>query len=480
MTPTSRKTSWVDVEQKGKDLSDDVRQSVRTAAGNKVAQRRESLEARIRDPEALRHLAARLRQHVLDHLPYYLERAEQQLVEKGVQVHWARTGRDACEIISAICQRASAEKDDLALIVKSKSMVSEEIRLNDHLETDGFRPVETDLGEFVVQVDNDHPSHIVMPIIHKNRKDVARAFEREGLGDYTEDPEVLTRQARQHLREKFRTADVGITGGNFVIAETGHVVIVTNEGNGRMCSVAPKIHIALTGIEKVVAREADLAVLLKLLARSSTGQDLTIYTNFLAGPRRHGEPDGPEEMHVVFLDNGRSRILGSEYHEMLRCIRCGACLNVCPVYRQVSGHAYDAVYTGPMGAVLAPLLHRDKPGSPYVSLPKASSLCAACQEVCPVDIPIPEFLLALRSEFHEPLTAMGGSPPFSPWAVLASHPLFWRLALTMGKKAGTKRLNRIPLQSVRNWLECRTLPEWPEESFRTWWKKRRNKEDSTS
>ncbi len=465
-------SSFVDVEARGRSQPQQVRQSVGEASARKVQQRLETLYEHLHDPEALRKLAAEIRQHALDHLDDYLDQAERNLKSNGVQVHWAETPREACEVIAGICTRAQVNSNDPPLLVKSKSMVSEEIHLNEALEARGLHPIETDLGEFVVQIDEDRPTHIVTPIIHKNRRDVAKSFQKKGLGGYTEDPETLTRQARAYLRDKFRRADIGITGANFVVAETGRIVIVTNEGNGRLCTVAPRIHIALTGIEKIIPREEDLGVLLKLLARSSTGQRLTVYTSFISGPRTTEEPVGPEEVHLVFLDNGRSSILGTPYREMLRCIRCGACLNVCPVYRQVTGHAYGSVYPGPMGAVLSPLLYQGARENPYVNLPEASSLCSACHEVCPVDIPIPEFLLRLRHEFRRESPRSGATPPFGPWAVVAAHPLLWRATLTAGGALGWMSPQKLPIAALRAWLREKDLPPWPEESFRSWWKGR--------
>lgn len=466
---TSSPERVVDVEALGIREPSEARDSVKKASARKVEQRLSSLQSRIHDPAALRKLASQSRRHVLDHLDYYLVEAERRLTANGIQVHWAATADEACRIITALCDKAAPR-----VIVKSKTMVSEEIRLNDYLEARGHHPIETDLGEFVVQIDHDHPTHIVTPIIHKNRFQVAKSFEREGLGEYTEDPETLTRQAREHLRKKFHAAEVGITGANFVVAETGRFVLCTNEGNGRMCASGPRVHIALTGIEKIVAREADLTVLLKLLARSSTGQDLTVYTQFIAGPRRDDDVDGPEEVHLVLLDNGRSRMLGSRYHEMLQCIRCGACLNVCPVYRQVTGHAYESTYPGPMGKIFSPLLGAEGDSlRRYAHLPKASSLCAACEEVCPVAIPIPEFLLGLRDELHRrggPKPK--GTPPFGPWGVLASSPALWRTALRAGRLFGWTGVKFAPLDSVSRWLRERDLPPWPRQSFRDWWKQR--------
>jgi L-lactate dehydrogenase complex protein LldF len=420
-------------------------------------------------PDDLRRLAGQIRQHSIEHLDTYLEQAEQSLKRQGAHVHYAVTAEDACRAVSDILQKAGAKK-----VVKSKSMISEEIHLNDHLGSVGIESVETDLGEYIIQIDGDHPSHIVKPIIHKNRRDIAKSFEREGLGDYNDDPETITRRARVFMRDKYLQADAGITGANFVSAESGRLVLVTNEGNSRFCLAAPKIHIALVGIEKVIPSDAELAVLLNLLGRSATGQQLTVYTEFINGPARTDRPSGPQEMHVIFVDNQRSQILASDCREILRCIRCGACLNVCPVYRQASGHAYRSVYPGPVGAVLSPLL-AGKNFKQLADLPKASSLCGACNEVCPVDIPIPDLLLKLRNRGHEEHAPSPGTPPMGAFAKLASSPMLWRFAMKSNKVMNLVPLEKLPLPYLQPWLKTRTLPEWRGGEFRSWMKDRRKK-----
>ncbi len=343
-------------------------------------------------PLEIRELAAKIKDHTLANLDRYLSLFVENVQRNGGQVHFARTGEQACRIISQIGKDRGVRR-----IVKVKSMASEEIHLDHALEADGFEVVETDLGEFIIQIDHDRPSHIVAPVIHKTTPQIARIFERVIGTPYTEDPQALTMAARAHLREKFRTADMGICGCNFGVAETGTVCIVTNEGNGRYCTSRPKVLVALMGLEKVVPTLADLAVMLKLLAKSATGQRLTTYTNLMTGPKRPGDLDGPEEFHVVIMDRGRTGILAGEYREVLRCIRCGACLNACPVYRTIGGHAYGGVYPGPIGKLVTPLLegmceHKD--------LPNASSLCGACLDACPVRIPIPEFLIRMRDDLR--------------------------------------------------------------------------------
>ncbi|MBK8477155.1 MAG: iron-sulfur cluster-binding protein [Opitutaceae bacterium] len=421
------------------------------------------------DPNRLRQLAGEIKQHVVENLDTYLPQVEAKLKANGAQVHWAATAEEACAAVLKIMQDRGATK-----MVKAKTMVSEEIELAHYLEKRGIEALETDLGEFIVQIDKDHPSHLVRPIIHKNRREIAQSFEREGLGAYNDDPETITRRARQFLRHKYLAADVGLTGANFVSAESGRLVVVTNEGNSRFSLAATKCHIALVGIEKLVPRDRDLGLFLNLLARSATAQQLTVYTEFFSGPKLPSQPDGPEEMHVIFVDNNRTEVLASDCREILRCIRCGACLNVCPVYRQASGHAYRSVYPGPVGAVLSPLLagahFADK-----ADLPKASSLCGACNEVCPVNIPIPDLLLRLRDKGkreYAPL-ASAGTPPMGGWSVIATSPAAWKTALFGGKIMDYLPTKFIPVPALQAWQAKRTLPKWRGGEFRKWMKNRR-------
>ncbi len=420
------------------------------------------------DPDHLRRLAGNIKQHVVENLDTLLPAAAAALERNGVKVHWASTAEEANAAVLAIMQARGAKK-----MVKAKTMVSEETHLGHFLEKNGVECVETDLGEFIIQIDGDHPSHIVKPIIHKNRREIATSFEKHGLGAYNDDPQTITRRARVHLRKKYLEADVGLTGANFVTADTGRLVLVTNEGNSRFCLAATKCHIAMVGIEKLLPRETDLGLYLNLLARSGTGQQLTVYTEFISGPRSATQPDGPEEMHVIFVDNGRTDALASECREILRCIRCGACLNVCPVYRQASGHAYRSVYPGPVGAVLSPLLAGER-FPELADLPKASSLCGACNEVCPVNIPIPDLLLRLRARGKEEGAkgAAAGTPPMGAWSVLASQPVAWKTSLTAGHALNYIPKSLIPVPPMQTWLRDRTLPEWRGGSFRKWMKDR--------
>jgi L-lactate dehydrogenase complex protein LldF len=456
------------IDQFAAALTSDKRTSVYSGSKAGYDSRTKALFTHYTAPDELRELAGNIKQHALENLDTYLPQVEAKLQANGARVHWALDAREACEAVLKIMQDRGATK-----MVKAKTMVSEEIELAHFLEKRGVECLETDLGEFIVQIDHDHPSHIVKPIIHKNRREIATSFEKNGLGAYNDDPETITRRARQYLRHKYLAADVALTGANFVSAESGRIVLVTNEGNSRFCLAATKVHIALVGIEKIVPRDRDLAVLLNLLGRSGTGQQLTVYTEFIKGPKSPTQPDGPEEMHVIFVDNGRTDVLASDCREILRCIRCGACLNVCPVYRQASGHAYRAVYPGPVGAVLSPLL-AGKKFPEMADLPKASSLCGACNEVCPVNIPIPDLLLRLRNKGKEAGSeaAAAGAPPMGGYAILATQPAAWKTALKLGGIANAVPTPLLP-QAAKTWVETRGLPEWRGGQFRKWLKQRK-------
>src|SRR5690242_20542113 len=345
------------------------------------------------DSDALRKLAGDIKQHTLDYLDYYLDRLVENVQKNGGHVHFANDGAEAKKIILKIANDAHCTR-----CIKSKTMVSEEINLAHALEVAGMDVVETDLGEFIVQISHDRPSHLVAPIVHKDKASIAKLFSEYFGTPYNDDPHALTMQARRYLRDKFRRSDFGMTGGNFLVAETGQLCCVENEGNQRQSITTPRVLVSLVGIEKVVPRMVDLAVMLKLLARSATGQPITIYTNIFGGPRAAGEKDGPEEFHLVLIDNGRSEILANEeYRETLRCIRCGACLNACPIYRKIGGHAYGSVYPGPIGALITPLFQGL---GNFKDLPQASSLCGACYEACPVKINIPRHLINMRRDIN--------------------------------------------------------------------------------
>lgn len=435
--------------------------AVHLATWRKVDARAESF-ARLPHAEELRERAAQIRQHTLDHLPAYLEQFVGQVERRGGHIHFAADAAAACRIV---CELATQR--GLTLAVKSKSMTTEEIHLNTALEAAGVGVVETDLGEFIVQIDRDRPSHIITPIIHKDRRQVAEAMARELGCPYTEDPAALTRIARAHLRDIFRRCDLGITGVNFGVAETGTLCLVTNEGNGRMTVSRPRVHVALLGIEKIIPRLADLPVFLKMLARSSTGQPMGSYTTLITGPKRPEDRDGPAELHVVLLDNGRSDILAGPVPEVLRCVRCGACLNACPAYRNVGGHAYHSVYPGPIGSLLSPLLY----GAAHDALPRVSSLCGACGLVCPVKIDIPALLVRLRTLTRDRQPALKRWM-FRGWGWVMRRPWVYRLgqkmlrALLRDDGRGWARGGPGPL---REWLCERDLPRPPARGFRRLW-----------
>jgi L-lactate dehydrogenase complex protein LldF len=403
----------------------------------------------LEDAEALRERGHEARMRVIDDLDAQVQRFRTMVEKSGGATVVARTAADANAYIADVCRRAGA-----TLAAKSKSMATEEIGLNEALEAAGVRTVETDLGEYILQLAGEHPVHIIAPAIEKTKEDVAALLSRVDGRPVVAELEELTRTARRQLRETFLAADVGITGANFGVCDTGSIVLVTNEGNGRLVSSLPRIHIALIGMERLVASLSDLAVLLRLLARSATGQRLSTYTTVITGPRREGERDGPDELHVVILDNGRSKLLGGRYREMLACIRCGACLNVCPVYRRTGGAAYGPVYSGPMGAVLVPLLAELEHAS---DLPHASSLCGACSDACPVKIPLHELLLELRRDLVEQRIA-----PLPERLAFGLWSLAW--SSTAGYRVST-RLARIgaPLAGLagpgRVWTSGRTLPK---------------------
>lgn len=462
------------IDRFARELDRETRDAIATSTDCRVKARVNVFRQDFDNLDELRKLAGQVKRHTLDHLGDYLEQATANLERNGVHVHFASDAEAARRIILGILQQRGVRT-----VVKSKSMATEEIHLNADLEASGIRCVETDLGEFIVQIDGDTPSHIVAPIMHKNRRQVARSFEKHGLGEYNDDPETITRRARRHLRRRYFESQAGITGANFVCAESGRMVLLTNEGNARFTLAPNRLHIALAGIEKIVPRDADLALFLNLLARSATAQRLTVYTQFIGGPKAPAQPSGPEEMHLVFLDNGRSRILGTAWRDVLRCIRCGACQNVCPVYRQASGHGYRAVYGGPIGSVLSPLLAGD--GFPrYADLPKACSVCGACQEVCPVDIPLPDLLLRLRDKATAEGIHSPGLPPMGAFAKLATSPVLWRAAMTASRAMDLLPLDLVPFGPLQAWLRQRTLPPSRGGEFRHWLKTRKHSDDERS
>ncbi len=389
-----------------------------------------------------------VRMRVIGDLDAHVAQFAHAVEARGGHVFRAATAADASAYVVDVCRRANAK-----LAVKSKSMVSEELGLNEALEASGVRTVETDLGEYILQLAGEHPVHIIAPAIEKTAADVAELFERLAGEPVEPELDALLQFARRELRQSFLAADVGITGANFAVSETGSICLVTNEGNGRLVSSLPRVHVALLGIERLVPSLDDLSVLLRLLARSGTGQKLSVYTTLITGPRRAGEQDGPEDLHVVILDNGRTKLRGTKYESMLTCIRCGACLNVCPVYRHTAGAAYGPVYSGPMGAVLVPLLvGLDR----APALPHASSLCGACADACPVKIPLHELLLELRRDLADRgIASWRERAAFVLWSLAWSRPLGYRLSTTLARLAQ-------PLAGAfgpgREWARGRTPP----------------------
>ena len=415
--------------------------------------------------EALRQQAAQARRRALRDLPALLEQAEAAMTANGIQVLWAADGDEVRRLVLDI-----AARHDVRRAVKSKSMVSEEVALNHALQAHDIDVLETDLGEFIVQLSDETPSHIVTPVIHKSKETIRDLFVRELDMPPTDDAEAMTQFARGHLRRAFLEADMGISGGNFIIAETGALCLVTNEGNGRMVTALPRVHVALVGIEKVIATVEDYATLTQILPRSSTGQTMTVYTQMIHGPRG-ADDDGPEHVYVILVDNGRSDIYATGYAEALACIRCGACLNACPVYEVTGGHAYGWVYSGPIGAVITPLLTGLENASP---LPHASSLCGLCKEVCPVDIDLPRMLLDLRHDLdetgHTPPVWKGGMRGFG---IVAGSPRLFKLAERAAGLGGRFVPPSPPLPPPLNgWTNFRDLPAIPPKSFRQLWAER--------
>jgi L-lactate dehydrogenase complex protein LldF len=404
--------------------------------------------------------AAVVRRETLRDLDGHLDRLEAKLSMHGITVHRAATPADARAVVLDIARRIGART-----VVKSKSMATEEVELGEALEAAGLRSIETDLGEYIVQLAGERPSHMITPAIHKTLPQIRDVLAREAGHDLPVDRESLTSWARERLRAEFMRADLGITGVNFAAADTGTLVLVTNEGNGRYCTTLPRVHVMLMPIEKVIPRFADLAVLLPLLTSHATGQRLSNYVTMLHGPRRADEIDGPDEMHVVFLDHRRRALIGTQYEEMLACIRCGACLNVCPVYRNVSGHAYDAVYSGPMGKVLTPLLSGHAEGN---DLPFGSTLCRACNDACPVKIPLADMLVHLRADERKP-SRRWPKGVWDAWARAWSTPAGYRASTAAARLGAPVLPNRV----LYAWTATRALPRPARQSFRARWKRER-------
>jgi L-lactate dehydrogenase complex protein LldF len=454
-------------------LADPQLQSALHGIETGIVDRRRAVVARLPEFEALRSSVRDIKNHTLAHLDLYLEQFEQRCTAAGGNVHYAITGDEARAQVLEICRRVDAK-----LVTKGKSMIGEEIAINDFLEQNGIAPVETDLGEYLVQIRHELPSHIIMPAVHLTKEQIEADFRRVHTHlpaeRNLEEHQTLLTEARVILRDRFLGADVGITGANFLVAETGTSIIVTNEGNGDLTQTLPRVHIVLASIEKVVPTLEDVSQFLRVLARSATAQEMSVYTTLSTGPRRKGDPDGPAEYHVIILDNGRTAMLGGQFREMLRCIRCGACMNHCPVYAAVGGHAYGWVYPGPMGAVLTPsIVGIENSGH----LPNASTFCGRCEEVCPVRIPLPKLMRHWRErEFERQLSPATVRNGIAFWAWFATRPKLYAIATSLaifflgllGKFFG--RFHWLPFAT--GWTKYRDFPRPGVQTFQAQWKRR--------
>jgi L-lactate dehydrogenase complex protein LldF len=448
-------------------LGDPKLQQAMTNLRAGFVERRALMISRMPEWEQLRDQAVAIKKHTLAHLDFYLEEFERNVIANGGQVHWCRDAAEANETVLEICRGLGAKT-----VTKGKSMIGEEMAVNDYLESNGITPVETDLGEYIIQIRHEGPSHIIAPAVHLVKEQVAESFRATHThldpNRKLNDARQMCDEARGILRGKFLASDVGITGANFLVAETGSSIIVTNEGNGDLTQILPRAHIVLASLEKVVPTLEDAATILRLLARSATGQEFSAYTTISTGPRRPADIDGPGQYHVVLLDNGRSALLGTEFEDMLRCIRCAACLNHCPVYEAVGGKAYGWVYPGPMGSVLTPsLLGIEEAGN----LPNASTFCGRCESVCPMKIPLPKMMRHWRErEFSRHLTPKAARWGILAWAFLATRPRLYRVFSDgaarvlgyFGKARG--RFRSLPLAG--GWTDFRDMPAPQGQSFR--------------
>ena len=446
--------------------------------GKGLAFRRASAIAALPEFDQLRNEAKDIKNHTLAHLDIYLEKFEEQVLSQGGHVHWASSDDEARQIVLDICKDKDAKR-----ITKSKSMVTEEIDLVPFLEAHGLEAIETDLGEYIIQLRGERPSHIIAPAVHLSKEQVADTFvthhSKLGFNEKLDERADLVGEARQVLREKFLTADVGISGANFLVAETGTIVLVTNEGNAELTTSIPDTHIVVTGIEKLVPTLEDASTFIRLLARSAVGAEISAYTSFITGPRREKDPDGPEDFHVVLVDNGRSDMLGTEMQDMLRCIRCSACLNHCPVYLSIGGHAYGSVYNGPMGAVLTPQFSSIAEAG---QLPNASTFCGRCEEVCPVHIPLPKLMRHWRDrESKANLNPFAMRWGLKIWAFLNRHSHLQRLLSGIAIKSlrllvdkESDQIHNLP-SFAGNWTKGRDFRKPPSSTFITQWKKQRQK-----
>ena len=415
--------------------------------------------------QALRQQAAEAKRRALRQLPELLEQAEANMQANGIEVLWALDAQEAQQHVLNIARRHQVQR-----VAKSKSMLTEETGINDALEREGLTVVETDLGEYIIQLAHEPPSHIIAPVIHKSKDEIRDVFITElDMDPSIVDAAAMTKFARQKLRDVFLNADLGISGGNFLIAESGTICLVTNEGNARMVTTLPKVHIALIGIEKIVENLEDYATLTQVIARSGTGQSIAVYTHMINGPRRPSDPDGPEHVYVILVDNGRSNIYETDYAEVLSCLRCGACLNGCPVYRSTGGHAYGSPYSGPIGAVITPLLNGLDAAKP---LPHASSLCGTCKAVCPVDIDLPRMLLDLRHDLvKENKSGFIWNVGIKTWALANSSPQLFSLSSKMARFGANLTNNWMP-GPLGEWKRYRDFPGFAPQSFHELWQER--------
>lgn len=456
-------------------IDDPVMRHAVANAQDRIGVNRQKMVDELENWPDWRSRAAEIRAHVLDNLDAYLYQLSEKVSANGGHVFFADTREDATRYILQIAREKQARK-----IVKSKSMVTEEIGMNAALEAASIEVVETDLGEYILQLAKDAPSHVVVPAIHKDRHQIQHVL-REKLGyNGPETPEAMTRFIRQKIREDFLSADIGITGCNFAVAETGTLSLVSNEGNARLCTTVPKTHIAVMGMERVVPTFAELDIILTMLARSAVGARLTGYNTWLTGAKGGMESDGPESFHLVIVDNGRSQMLDSPFQDILRCIRCGACMNTCPAYRHIGGHGYGSIYPGPVGAVLTPLLggYDD-----FKNLPYACSLCTACDDVCPVRIPLSSLIL----EHRRTLAESGRTPAMERHTVhlfnyANRHPRLWKVGMVAGARAAQLmiRNGKMPftISAIGKWTEARDLPAADGESFRSWFKKHQKQQQN--
>ncbi|EJD6393417.1 iron-sulfur cluster-binding protein [Proteus mirabilis] len=456
-----------------RQVHDQIMQKAVANAQETIGRNRQKMVDELGHWEDWRDRAAQIRDHVLANLDAYLYQLSEKIEQHGGHVFFAQTKEEASQYILNIAKEKKAKK-----IVKAKSMVTEEIGLNPVLENAGINVIETDLAEFILQQAKDAPSHVVVPAIHKNRAQIRQIFHDKLGYNGSDTPEEMTRFVRQNIRDDFFTADIGITGCNFAVAETGSVCLVTNEGNARLSTTLPKTHIAVMGMERIAPTFKEVDILITMLARSAVGLRLTGYNTWLTGPKENDNVDGPEDFHLVIVDNGRSKIIGSEFKDILRCIRCGACMNTCPAYRHIGGQGYDSIYPGPVGAVLTPLLGGYKD---FKNLPYVCSLCTACDSVCPVKIPLSNLIKKHREVMVEqgitPTTERNITRVFN---YVNRHPMLWKVGMNMGAHA-TKwfiKEGKSPLNigAIKAWTEARNLPEGDGESFRSWFKKHQKEE----